>query len=282
MPESQTTSETATNNAETREPSKSELDQVAALLRGEDESTDESGDAGDQESNSDNSDASSETNAQRAKPKTLEAIAEALGVEVKDLYDITVPFSVGDDVQAKTLGEIKDQISERDNFEVDRLAWEEQRTTRENELMKSNQELTDIVSMLPRSAISPELVSAVASKRAAAIANESELTKKVIPAWTDETVEAKDRETMREHLSAYGYPANYLDQVVDHRTLRYIRESMLREQRVTRALEQVKTVRKPGHKPSTRPTKTAARSSNRPTSRNASQLDQVNELLKTG
>ena len=87
--------------------------------------------------------------------------SQTLGVEVKDLYDIEVPFSVEDDVQAKTLGEIKDLVSDRDTFEVDRLAWEEQRTTRENELMQSNQELTDIVSMLPRSAISPELVAAV-------------------------------------------------------------------------------------------------------------------------
>ncbi len=287
MQGSTNTPETAASNAETREPTRSELDQVSALLRGEEPGQDDQANAraddqDDQGGDSENSDASSETNKSKGKPKNLDGLAETLGVEVADLYKIEIPFADGDNVEHKTLGEIKDAMAERSTFEVDRLAWEEQRTERENQVVKSMQEVSEIVSMLPRSAISEQLLEAVARKRATLVESETRLTRQVIPEWTSEDVETQDREAMREHLSEYGFPENYLDSLVDHRTLRYIRESMKRQQRIERALAQVKTVRKPGHKPSGKPTGKPAPSRKRAASRTQSQVGAVAELLRTG
>lgn len=288
MPGSANSPETAANSAETREPTQPQIDQVAALLRGEEPDQDDqdkdarAADQDNQETDSD-SDASSETDKSKGKPKNLEALAETLGLEAKDLYAMEIPFSVGDDVETKTLGEIKDQLAEVENFEVDRLAWEEQKTQRENDLVKSTQELQEIISLLPKSAISDQLVERVARRRAEIQTTEARLTKQVIPEWSSEDVETKDRTAMREHLSEYGFPENYLDSLIDHRTLRYIRESMLRQQRIERALEQVKTVRKPGHKPSGKPSeKPRGKPDGRPASRVRSQVQQVADLLKAG
>lgn len=282
MPDSQNTPETAASNAETREPTKSELDQVSALLRGEEPDQGDQGNQDDQDGDSENSDASSETDKPKGKPKNLEALAETLGLEVKDLYEMEIPFADGDDVTHKTLGEVKDEISERSTFEVDRLAWEEQKTDRDNQVVKSMQEIQEIVSMLPKSAISEQLVQAVARKRAVMVETETRMTRQVIPEWTNEDVEERDRAAMREHLGEYGFPENYLDNLVDHKTLRYIRESMKRQQRIERALEQVKTVRKPGHKPSGKPTGKPATRGKARTSRVQTQVGQVAELLRTG
>lgn len=49
---------------------------------------------------------------------------------------------------------------------------------------------------------------------------------------------------MIEHLKDHGFPESYLAGILDHRTLRYIRANMVREQRIAAALEKVKQ-RKP-------------------------------------
>ncbi len=291
MPGSANSPETADNSAETREPTGSEIDQVAALLRGEEPDQGDQGkggDADDQDGQDGDSEsgASSETGKSKGKPKNLEALAETLGIEAADLYKIEIPFDAGDGKsETKTLGEIKDSFADRSTFEVDKMAWEETRTKRENDLVKSTQELSEIVSMLPKSAISDQLLERVARRRADLVEQETRLTRQVIPEWSSEDVETQDRKAMSEHMADYGFPSGYIDSIVDHKTLRYIRESMLREQRITRALEQVKTVRKAGHKPSGKPSgKTAPtrKGGTSPSSRNRSQVSQVAELLKTG
>lgn len=280
MPESANTPETAQANAETREPTTNNIDAVAALLRGEEPNQD---DNVDQETNS-NSEPSSETDKPKGKPKNLDGLAETLGVEVADLYKMEISFDAGDGTsESKTLGEIKDSFSERSNFEVDKMAWEEQKTKRENDLVKSTQELQEIVSLLPKSAISDQLLERVARRRADLVETESRMTRQVIPEWESEETETAERAAMQEHLSEYGFPSNYVDSIIDHRTLRYIRESMLRQQRIERALAQVKTVRKAGHSPSGKPSgKPAPTGKGKTNSRSRSQVSQIAQLLKTG
>lgn len=273
IPETEASNSPETDTQETGNA----LDQVAALLAGEEPEDN-------LEETSQGSESSPETDA-KGKPKTLADLAETLGLEVKDLYEIAVPFDTGNnEAETRTLGEIKDAISDRDSFEVDRLTWEEDRQKAEAKILRSNQELQELVSMLPRSALSQDLLEKVARKRARLMETEEKLTRDAIPTWVDDQVETRDREAMSEHLADYGFPANYLDQVIDHRTLKYIRDNMLRQKRIERALEQVKTVKRPGHSPSkpTEKTQTKRPVSRGPKSRVRNQVDQVAELLKTG
>jgi len=262
------------NQAETPEPAKGTLDELGALLSGEDVGNNDASDA---------PETTPET-AAKGKPETLKDLAETLGLEDADIYAIKVPFDQGNnEAEPRTLGEIKDLVADVDEFEVTRLAWEEKRTERENDLTRSMQELSEIVSMLPKSAISDELIQAVTRRREETLDRESRLTKQVIPDWESEAVEEKDRSQMREHLGKWGYPKAYLDSITDHTTLRYIRENMLREQRIERALANVKTVKRPGVKPSGRPSPDPApsRRSARPGSTD-DQVSRVAELLRTG
>lgn len=284
MQNSQTTPETATaTSAETRKASESELSQIAKLLAGDDGDQDdqaaESASQDDQAADVEDSEPKPET-APKGKPKNLNELAETLGVKVADLYALEIPSS--GDGESRTLGELKDAIADRDIFEVDRLAWEETRQAKESEFLRSAQELNDLVAMLPRSAISKELIQAVQDKRAQTLAREERLTLAAIPDWNDQDVEKKDRDAMREHLSAYGFPSNYVDTLVDSRTLKYIRDSMQRQQRIERALDQVRTVRKPGHKPSAPASKPAKPTRTRGGRRVNNQVDEVARLLETG
>jgi hypothetical protein len=84
------------------------------------------------------------------------------------------------------------------------------------------------------------VVEAFRQKHEATVQQERQRTLEVIPEWKDEARRTEEITGIVEHLGSYGFPKNYLSSVVDHRTIKYIRENFLREQRLRRALEQVK------------------------------------------
>lgn len=250
---------------ESRKPAKSAIEQIGELLRGDDPGQGDQGDQGSGESRNqgDQGDQGGESDdgkpgesQAKGKPKTVNELAERLGVTVKDLYEIKFPLGnqAGGDGESRTLGELKDMASQHGQFEVDRMQFEESKTKRENEFMRAQAEMSELLSMLPKNAIKPELLQAVANKRTALLKREKARTLEVIPEWSDEETETAERGEMQEHLSAYGYSRSYLDSVTDHRTLKYIRDNMQRQKRIERALAQVKQVSKPGHRPSNKPT----------------------------
>lgn len=285
MPASQPAPETGpANSAETRQPTANELEAVANLLDGVDAGDDEELDNGTEGEEAEATEGEgAETREAKPSPDTLDGLAERLGVEVGELYKVKVKLSDGQEAREVTLGELKDAMTESSSFEVDKLTWEEERTKREHELIKTQQTIADIVGMLPKAALTDELKSALARRRASMIEREKELTRSAIPDWADDEVEARDREAMGKHLEEYGFSPGYVDSIHDHKTLRYIRESMRREARINAALEQVRTARKPGHKSSATPTpgqgqRTPPRRRGVTRSR-TSQVEQVVELL---
>lgn len=197
-----------------------------------------------------------ETPDQKA-PKSLEALAETLGLEVADLYEVTINLDTGDGTsQPVTLGELKDRVTETESISVDRLTFEEDKAAAEKELRQHRQDLADVIASLPERAVTPALVNKIQAQRVKAADRERALTKATIREWSDEKVEARDRELMRSYLSDFGHPDDYLDTLIDHRSLSMVRDAALRKQRVDQALSQVRRVHETGHKRSSRPGKT--------------------------
>lgn len=277
MPESQQTSaETLTTSAETRTPA-TELEQITELLGGEPENLADNQDEGS------GSEAGAETRDEKAAPKNLADLAERLGVKVADLYELEIPFDVGGDdggeVEYKKLGEIKDAFKASDAIAVDRLTWEETKAAQEQKIARATSELQQLVALLPKSAISDELLQTVARRRADAVAKETRLTRNVIPEWSSEDVETADRAEMSEYLQRYGFPTDYLDAIVDHKTVHFIRDATKRALRVEKALEQIETLRKSGHKPSGKVSKLPGKKTAPRRVRASDQVDQVVEIL---
>lgn len=229
---------------ESRKPTQSQLESVASLLRG-DEDGDTDADSETAAHETPGAESSADESQPKGPPKNFDDLAKRLGVKVQDLYAIEFPDATSG--ESRTIGQLKDVLGERTDFEVEQLRFEEHRTKQEQEIIRAQADLRQLLSMLPRSAIKPELVQAIADKQELTARQERRNTLNVIPEWSDEQAEAKDRSEMAEHLAAYGYPKGYLDNINDHRTLKYIRDNMRRQQRIERALAQVETVRKPGH-----------------------------------
>ena len=262
---------------ESREPTPSQIDEVARLLSGEslEEPNDEK--PGDAESGA----AERESDKTPGKPTTLDELAERLSVNVSDLYNLQVPFGGGE--SPKTLGQIKDLVSDIDAFEMERLTWSETRAKKEADFMRSAQELTEVLQLIPKNAISKELLQRVSERRTAAKQREDMLLRDAIPDWADEQTETRERQLMQAHLKDYGFPEGYLDNLIDHKTVKFIRDAALRKQRIDNALERVRTVKKPGQKPSERPAVSKAESRRQARRvRSHNQIAQIVDLINNG
>lgn len=258
------------NDGESRQSAATQIEEIAALLAEPEPGAKASDDDGDSEKASESG---------TEPPKTINEFAERHKVDVKDLYKLQ--FNFGDDGESKTLGEMKDIAANAGQLEVDRLTFEETKATKETAFVRANAELQELIGMLPKSAVTPQLLKVIAEKRAGIVEREKGLTLDHIPEWKDSDRETTDRTKMREHLAAYGFGANYLDSVNDHKTLKYIRDNMNRQARIDRVLAQVKQVSKPGHKPSAKPGKPAAPARAGQKVRTVdSQVSQVAELLR--
>lgn len=265
------------------EPSKSQLDEIADLLAGKSGDGDGDGDDGEGHQNLDgdgDGDGKPGESQKKGKPKTLKDLAERTGLDVKDLYGIEFELGSGES-RTRTIGELKDALTEQDTFEVERLTFAEDKTKTEAGFLKAQSELQSLIELLPKNAIKPELINAIKDQRELVTKRERSQTLTAIPEWSDEDVEKTDRDEMREHLGEYGYAANHLDFVVDHRMLKYIRDNMQRTKRIRAALEKVKRVPTKDQRPSGRTSKkkTAARRSKPNTQ--ANQVAAVAELLNS-
>lgn len=240
MPESKTSSpETEGSNAATtpsgaaEKPDKSRIETLADLFR-EGEPSQE-GDASETDANGKPAERQ-----KKGKPKGLKDLAERLELKPEDLYALEIPMSDG---KSRTLGQLKDLAAKEGDLSVRELAFEETRSRRESDLMRAQSELRELVAALPKSAVKPEVLEAIRTKHEAVLKRERAQTLEVIPEWNDEAKRTEEIAGIVEHLKGYGFPANYLQSVFDHRTIRYIRDNWRREVRIQKALEQVEAVR---------------------------------------
>lgn len=165
-------------------------------------------------------------------PKSLQALAEKLGVEVKDLYDIEVPSAK--EGESFTLGKLKDEMTRRDEFTARELQWEEARVRKESEFRTAQNELRTLLNALPPSAIKPEILALAREKAEATTRVERERTLEAIPEWKNRDVLKQEMDDIVEHLKLYG--VEHLAQQMDHRLIKYLRENQKRERRLTEAL----------------------------------------------
>lgn len=191
-------------------------------------------------------------------PKDLAALAEKLGVEVKDLYAVEFPMQSGEN---RTIGDLKDMLAGESEFQARTLEFEETRTRQENEMLRAKQDLQVIMQALPKEAIRQDILDKAHAAAAKHREHESARLLEVIPAWVDETIQDDDRAGMVEHLEQYGFDQSHLDGVHDHRMVKYIRDNWAREKRVKAAMEKYKvtttktrTQKASAHAPERQPT----------------------------
>ena len=229
----------------------------------------ESPDDADDEDHSQDSDA--------GKPvDSLDGLQKRLRLKPEQVYAIKVPMPNG--AEPLTIGELKDRVAELVDLETRELQFEQRRVKQEGELLRAQQEMRELLAMLPPEHIKPELVEKIRKRHEETMARERKLTLEHIPEWQDENRRIEEMKGIAEMLSHYGFDESVLTSIVDHRALKFVRDAYLRDKRIRDALAKVTVVPKKGQRPSAKAAKPAARP-NSPSGKPRAAVDQRSRIL---
>lgn len=168
-----------------------------------------------------------------AEKLTVQALAEKLQADPATIYALEVPLADGETV---TLGQLKDVYRNAEKLTKEREALTEDRSRYDVERRQSQQELDELLRVLPRHAITPELIALAQSNLKQTQATEREALLAAVPEWKDPLRMTADQGVMEQYVAAYGFTKHDLAGVTDHRLLRLVRAAALRE----KALKELK------------------------------------------
>ena len=179
---------------------------------------------------------------------SLSAIAEKLGIKVKDLYKVEIPM--GGDGETMTLGALKDLAAEAGDLTTARAEIEESKTANGNEIMAARAEMSQMITMMG-GAVTPELLQRARSEMNLMAERERRATLEAMPEWKDKDTFAREREAIHTHLRGYGFSQSELSNVHDHRLLKMIADATRDRGKIRGALDNAKAIRTAPGKPGT-------------------------------
>lgn len=190
-------------------------------------------------------------------PETLEALSKRLGFKPEQVYNVKIPLADG--AEPLTIGQLKDRVGELVNLETRETQFEQYRMQREGELLQSQTEIREILSMIPKEHINPEVVNKIRKRHEANMAFERRMTLEHIPEWRDEKRAGEDLQGMIEFTKRWGFDGSFMATVHDHRAIKFIRDMYLRDKRIQAALAKVTIPDSKGMRGSAKTKKAAAR-----------------------
>lgn len=147
---------------------------------------------------------------------TFKELAEKLEINPKDLYSMEVPDGLGTGGSV-TLGEMKDFY--RQNIgNLERLQdLDRGEVQLRTERGKAIRDLDQLVSLLPKDAVSPQYIQAVTEQSRRIAQNELQRLVEVAPEFKDPMGFQNARVAMAATAEAYGLTASEVDNIIDHR-----------------------------------------------------------------
>lgn len=186
---------------------------------------------------------------------SIDRLVKRLGVKPEQVYAIKVPMPNG--AEPVTIGDLKDRVGELVDFEARELQFDQRRIKAEGDLLRAQTEMRELLAMVPKEHVKPEVVEKVRKRHEETMRRERVATLEHIPQWQDEKTRTEDLQGMVELLSDYGFDESFISTVVDHRALKFIRDMYLRDKKIKAALAKVTTPTKKGQRPSGRASKGA-------------------------
>jgi hypothetical protein len=169
---------------------------------------------------------------------TLKELAEQAGVDIEQLYDVEVRLA--GDAEPVKLGEVKDRLQSVDK---DRAQLIEDRQAYENARLKEQGELAALLDEIGPN-ITPETVARAKQAREALVASEHEKLMGVMPDWKDKDNWSRDKGSMVEFVSEYGFNEAEFDNVLDHRLIKLLHDSATNARTLKAANKQLREAKK--------------------------------------
>lgn len=214
---------------------------------------------------------------EKSVPMNVKELSERLGIDIEDVYKIAFNDSKG---ESHTIGELKDLLTQTEELTSRELEFEERRVKAENELLKTQNEYRAILSKLPKQALDPALIAQAQAEFEATAKAEFEKVKVTIPEWANDDVREKDLNSMADHLESYGFDRSVINTMIDHRMVKYVRDNMMRQNRIEKVLAKVKEKKAPAKATSAKPNPKLRKPSAGPLNSKQEQVASIAELLR--
>jgi hypothetical protein len=177
---------------------------------------------------------------------SVDGLSKRLKIKPEEVYAIKVPMPNG--AEPMTLGDLKDRVGELVDLDARELEFTQRRVRGEGEILRAQQELRSLMALIPKDKLTPELINKVRQNHETTQARERQLTLEHIPSWNDEQTRTADIQGMVSMLSDYGFDEGFIATVVDHRALKFLRDTYLMRKRIQKALSEVKIPPRKGNK----------------------------------
>lgn len=184
----------------------------------------------------DNDDVDDDSDDVSKPPKDLSRALKRLNLKPEQFDDVLIDMEGQAPMPFKTL---RSRVGELLGLETEQVKFESHRLKAEGEIMRSREEMRAILSMIPPDKLTPALIDKVRTQHAQMQQRERQSTLDVIPAWNNQETMEKDTAAMRKFVGKWGFDSNWLDQITDHRAIKFIRDMYLRDVRIEAALSQV-------------------------------------------
>ena len=172
------------------------------------------------------------------KSKTISDLAEEMGVDPKELYEVSVAFD--DDDEPMSIGAMKDRIKEVRDFERSRDDFEDYRTDSMNEVLSARQQIDGVMQRIMQFIPQEQLQHAFGDymqQHQQRVGEARKQLREFFPEWSDASRMQADREALDEHLTTYGFTKFEVDNLQDARLIRFAVHAMRLKQRYDRMKE---------------------------------------------
>jgi hypothetical protein len=151
---------------------------------------------------------------------TLSSLANHLGVEQSDVYELDIPIADGESV---TLGQLKDEYKEYGTAKDYQAKLTGERDTFEKQVLQTRSELNAIMANIPEN-MRGQLIEAASGHQKQWQDDQEKAVLEAIPDWADSDKRAKDRESLVTDGAEYGFTAAEITYTQDARTLRMLND----------------------------------------------------------
>lgn len=161
---------------------------------------------------------------------TLENLAEKLGVNTAELYDVAIPMPDGQ--ETVKLSDLKDMATKYTRQDGERLEWETETGRQRQELATGRMELQHMLEMVPQQFRTAEMLGQAKRSLSKIRQDEARMLLDRVPEWKDPKVFESDQRLIIDHLAPFGFTKEDWGTVVDHRLQAYARQNARFMQRV--------------------------------------------------
>lgn len=151
---------------------------------------------------------------------TLSNLAEHLGLEPADVYELEIPIADG---ETTTLGQLKDEFKEYGPAKKYQAKLVEEREAFERSQLQTRSELNAIIQAIPEQ-MRAQVINAGRAHQQQWSKDQETAVLEAIPEWQDADNRAKDRAMLVEDGAEYGFSEQEITYTQDARTLRMLRD----------------------------------------------------------